>query len=150
MPPRTVLATLNMNYPKPVFDALVHDPTTTENFIFYPTHTTHPNVISAIDALPARLDNLQGVRAYAYCGYGAHDFEADQEKGRCCGSYRSRYSGRRWRRRIGLPARGSSSTTTSVRRNMRTAQCPPHHPTPPSSSARGPPARNSQRRRLSG
>ena len=82
MPPRAVLATLNMNYPKPVFDALVHDPTTTENFIFYPTHTTHPNVISAIDALPARLDDLQGVRAYAYCGYGAHDFEADQEKGR--------------------------------------------------------------------
>ena len=82
MPPRTVLATLNMNYPKPVFDALVHDPTTTENFIFYPTHTTHPDVISAIDALPDRLDNLQGVRQYAYCGYGAHDFEADQEKGR--------------------------------------------------------------------
>ena len=32
--------------------------------------------------MPARLDDLQGVRAYAYCGYGAHDFEADQEKGR--------------------------------------------------------------------
>ena len=40
-PPRTVLATLDMTYPKSVFDVLVHDPTITENFIFYPTHTTH-------------------------------------------------------------------------------------------------------------
>ena len=68
--------------PSAVYDVLVHDPTTTENFIFYPTHTTHPDVISAVDALPARLANLQGVRAYAYCGYGAHDFEADPQRDR--------------------------------------------------------------------
>ena len=45
----------------------MHDPTITENF--YPTHTTHPDVTSAVDALPERLANLQGVRQYAYCGY---------------------------------------------------------------------------------
>ena len=41
-PPRTVLATLDMTYPKSVFDVLVHDPTITEHFICLPdAHHAH-------------------------------------------------------------------------------------------------------------